>query len=80
MDDIKYYKCTKEFCVPRIDQYGGEMQKNLIIPVGSIWYWDTENTNPVGAEITLIEVENEDWIGIYRDDLSHFFTQIKDGD
>ncbi|WP_302594108.1 hypothetical protein [uncultured Megasphaera sp.] len=74
MDDIKYYKCTKEFSVNLVDQYGYETTESRTIHVGSVWYWDTENTNPVGTEITLVEVENEDWIGIDKDDLNMFFT------
>lgn len=72
-----FYKCTKAFSVPRVDEDGfADEGKTFHVKKGSKWE-ETEG-NIIDAEITLIHSKGISWLGVSKDTLDEYFQKIEE--
>ena len=73
---MKQVACIKELELPMHDVYGYGTDDYIIVPKGTIFNWDEENTHRIiGGDIYL---ENDKtWIEITTEDFKEYFKEVK---
>lgn len=69
--------CIKDIELIKYDDDGYSTEKYAIIPKGSVFNWDEENTHRIiGGEIRL--ENNETWLELTGEDFKEYFREVRD--
>ena len=69
--------CIKDIELIKYDDDGYSTEKYSIIPKGSVFNWDEENTHRIiGGEIRL--ENNETWLELTGEDFKEYFREVRD--
>lgn len=75
---MKKYRCKKSFVADECDADGFLIENSqMVIEEGSIYELD-ENSNILGSEVHLDNIEDGSWLEITKKDLEEYFEEVTD--
>lgn len=74
---MMFYECVNDFQIEKYDEHGFPTCEYLTVKIGSKWERD-DDTDIIGGEVHLENVDGSQWIEISNDTLMDYFRESED--